>query len=499
MEEEKLSLTRQSQILILGQAISFAFNFLVPIIVVRFFDVAEYGVYKQLFLIIMTVAVILPFGIAESLFYFIPRNKERQQHYITQTLYFLTFSGLIFLAIMFLYGDNILSVLNLSHLHEYTYLLTFYIIFMNLSLPLERILTSQERVKASSFVAVISELLKGICIVISTVITSNLKIVMYSLVCFSFLRIIGFFYFLISRNLIFFSIKKFDTQKIREQARYSFPFGLAVVVATIRRFFHQYFISFLFAPKDFAIYAVGSFQLPLMNVIYATVSSVILIRASEYHQEKKIDKILEVWLSSSRKLALIYFPVTFLFILSSKEFIPIIFTSQYLSSIPFFIVTLLQLPVDVFVTHSILKAYAKNTYILQLNIISLILTAILVYILTYKFGMIGAIIGTTVSYTVVRALEVVIIKRLTGVNWNRFIPWKIFLRIISICSLCAVAVIFIKNINLSSSAFGVFIMESGLFSLLYVLMIYFSGVLSKSEKEDFKKIIYKFKPALFLR
>jgi len=499
MSKEKLSLTKQSQILILGQALSFAFNFLVPVVVVRFFNVSEYGVYKQLFLVIMTVTVILPFGIAESLYYFIPRNKDNQQHYIFQTVGFLFLAGALFLGIMLFRGKSILSSLNLGELNEYVVTLSLYIVFMCISLPLERILVSRERVKLSSSVTVISEVLKGICIVSATVLTRDLKVVMNLLVGFSVLRMAAFFYYLASSNLMFFSIGKLDTKRLKEQLRYSLPFGFAVVVATIRRFFHQYLISFYFAARDFAIYSVGVFQLPLMNVIYTTVSNVALIRISECHQKKEYGKIIEIWLNSSRKLALIYFPVTLLFILSSKEFITIFFTDQYLDSIPFFIVTLLQLPVDVFITHSILKAYNENRYILHLNIIALIMTSILVFALTKKFGMLGATAGTSFSYAFVRILEIVKIKKLIDVTFSRLVPWKIFIRILLACLMCGTATLIVRNLELFGSVQLLFVTELLLFSIMYLLIIYFNGILTTGEKEDIKKIIYKLNPVFFLK
>jgi len=491
---KKLSLTQQSQIIILGQAIAFSFNFLVPVVVVRFFDMAQYGIYKQLFLVIMTLTLILPFGIIESLYYFIPRERKYNQHYIMQTVMFLIFAGLLFLLLMLFIGDRIFSYLNLSHLYTYSFPLYLYIVLMIISLPFEKLMIIQEKVTLSSFITVISETLKGICIISATVITGNLEVVLYALVVFSSLRLIVFFSYLIRNQLLFFSFKKIDINRIKEQMRYAVPFGFAVVVATLRRFLHQYFVSFLFMAKDFAIYAVGSFQLPLMNVIYTSVSNVVLIRISEYQKQNKKNEILQIWLNSARKLALVYFPVAALFMISSREFISVVFTESYLESVPIFMVTLMQLPFDTFITHSVLKAFSETKFIFKVNLIFFIITTLFIYTFIHLWGMIGASIGTVLSFALIRVIEIMKIKRLMGISFDRLIPWRIFIKILFICLICSIITIFAKSFADFSSSLFTLLLELGLFALLYLSIAYNSSLFLRNEKEDMKKLVCKFLP-----
>jgi O-antigen/teichoic acid export membrane protein len=498
-KNRQLSLTRQSQILILGQALAFSFNFLVPVVVVRFFDMSQYGIYKQLFLVIMTLTLILPFGIIESLYYFIPRERKYNQHYIMQTVMFLIFAGLLFLILMLFLGDRIFSSLNLSHLYTYSFPLCLYIVFMITSLPFEKLLIIQQQVKLSSLITVISEILKGVCIITATVITRDLTALLYALILFSALRLFVFFWYMIKKQLLFFSFRKIDLNKIKAQMRYAVPFGFAVVVATLRRYLHQYFISFLFMTKDFAVYAVGSFQLPLMNVIYTSVSNVVLIRISEYQKQKKYNEILQIWINSVRKLAMIYFPVTVLFMISSKEFVSAVFTDRYLESVPIFIVTLMQLPFDTFITHSVLKAFAETKFIFKVNLIFFIVTTLFIYIFIQVWGMIGASIGTVLSFGMIRVVEIVKIKKLMGVSFSRLIPWGIFAKVLSICLICSAITTLLKNSSSFSSPLPTLIMELGLFTFLYVAIVYNSNLLMRNEKEDLKKVVSKLTLGVWLR
>jgi len=491
MSKKDLSLTRQSQILIMGRIISFAFNFMIPIVVVRYLDMTQYGMYKQLFMVFMTLSLVLPFGLIESLYYFIPRKREEQQHYISQTVWFLFLTGSLFVLLFSVFGKNLFSLLNLTQLNEFIIPLAFYVFLMCLALPLEKLLLIEGRVKLVAAGGLISEVTKGICIITATVMTRDLRIILYALLFFSVMRVAVFAGYLFSKRLFLFSFRQLERQKIREHVHYSLPFGLSVVISSLRRFLDQYFVTYLFAAKDFAIYAVGCFQLPLMNLIYQTVSNVVLIRVSEYEKEKNDKKILEVWVNSCRKLGLIYFPMTLLFIVASRDFITVIFTDRYVESVPIFILTLLQLPFNVFITHSILKAFAENRFILNVNVVLLLLTTLLVYLGIHFFGMVGASAANLTAYGLRRIVETLRIKKIIGVQLRKLVPWSIFMKIVGICFLSALPIWVLKGFMHHYSPREMLVLETSIFSLVYIIMVYFSSLLNKSEKDEIRRFVNK--------
>src|SRR5687768_7443469 len=55
-----------------GRMVAFAATFFVPVVLARVLSQAEFGTYKQLFLVYATLYYVAQFGIAESLFYFVP-------------------------------------------------------------------------------------------------------------------------------------------------------------------------------------------------------------------------------------------------------------------------------------------------------------------------------------------------------------------------------------------------------------------------------------------
>src|ERR1051325_3858074 len=70
------STLKPTLLLMCGRSAAFAVTFLIPVVLVRTFDQAAFGTYKQLFLIYGTLFSLAQFGMAESLYYFLPNNPK---------------------------------------------------------------------------------------------------------------------------------------------------------------------------------------------------------------------------------------------------------------------------------------------------------------------------------------------------------------------------------------------------------------------------------------
>src|SRR2546428_13916956 len=68
--------------LMTGRIVGFAVAFCLPIVLVRVFGPAEFGTYKQLFLIHGTLLGIAQLGMAESLYYFLPNASQNGGRYV---------------------------------------------------------------------------------------------------------------------------------------------------------------------------------------------------------------------------------------------------------------------------------------------------------------------------------------------------------------------------------------------------------------------------------
>src|SRR5580693_1201897 len=84
--------------LIAARTLSFAVTFLIPVVLVRVFDQAAFGAYKQLFLLYVVLYAIAQVGMAESLYYFIPTNPGRGGGIVMNSVIMLSLAGAACLA-----------------------------------------------------------------------------------------------------------------------------------------------------------------------------------------------------------------------------------------------------------------------------------------------------------------------------------------------------------------------------------------------------------------
>src|ERR1700726_2240808 len=93
VKEKSGSLTAHVSWLMFAKTLAFVFNLALPVLVVRRLDLVQFGVYKQLFLIIATSVAVLQFGFGMSAYYFLPREPDRQPEIIFNILAFHTAIG----------------------------------------------------------------------------------------------------------------------------------------------------------------------------------------------------------------------------------------------------------------------------------------------------------------------------------------------------------------------------------------------------------------------
>jgi O-antigen/teichoic acid export membrane protein len=86
------SFLRRAGPLVLARFASAVVTTVVPLVLARAMAIEEYGTYKQLFLVGVTLTSILAFGIPQSLYYFLPRT-EQGRPYIVHVLVLLAGSA----------------------------------------------------------------------------------------------------------------------------------------------------------------------------------------------------------------------------------------------------------------------------------------------------------------------------------------------------------------------------------------------------------------------
>src|SRR5690348_10180283 len=91
------SLERGAGPLVVGRAASVVTGLVLPVVLARQLDAPSYGTYKQIFLVANLVTYSLQLGLAQSLFYFVPRatSEDERRAFIGQTQVLLAIVALV--------------------------------------------------------------------------------------------------------------------------------------------------------------------------------------------------------------------------------------------------------------------------------------------------------------------------------------------------------------------------------------------------------------------
>src|SRR5688572_25479783 len=75
-QKHRRSLTAQAFWLLIAKTLAFVFAFALPVLLTRSLSQNEYGLFKQVFLIITTATALLPLGFGMSAYYYLPREDD---------------------------------------------------------------------------------------------------------------------------------------------------------------------------------------------------------------------------------------------------------------------------------------------------------------------------------------------------------------------------------------------------------------------------------------
>ncbi len=142
--------------LVLARLFTAGLTLSIPLVLARVLSLEEYGTYYQLFLIAMTLYYVLPIGVVQSLYYFLPR-AEQKRPYLGQTLLFMSAAGVVAAVLVALLLEPVAGLFSNPALLEYRLPLAIYTALLLGSFPLEVSLTSQGRTKQSAVVYLVSD------------------------------------------------------------------------------------------------------------------------------------------------------------------------------------------------------------------------------------------------------------------------------------------------------------------------------------------------------
>jgi O-antigen/teichoic acid export membrane protein len=415
------SLTKQASLLMAGRFLSMPFAFLVPIVLARTFSQEEFGYYKQLFLVFNVLLPFIDFGITNSLYYFMPRFPESKNTFVGQTIILTIILCLFAMACFFFFPNEIAQIFTKENkIGQFVTLLGIFIICWHLSNLLEVVLIIEKRAFAAGIVTFLSESVRSIVSIVVVLLGYGLKELLVALVAVALFRCSFMAYYLLSRYDIQWGIQR---DSITRQLAYSASFGAAVIISGLVGNVHLYIVSLTSTATEFAIFAVGCFQLPLLLVVVDSIAKTSLVRMAELrNHENALEEIARVISNSCRKLWLIFFPIfVFLFVVAD-EFIELLFTAQYLPSVNIFRIFIFMIPISAILIQHVLRAFGDTKFILANNGFCLFCSIYLCWLGKSTFGLPGVALGVIFAQINWKLIFLFRCKKILHVKLSKLIP-----------------------------------------------------------------------------
>jgi O-antigen/teichoic acid export membrane protein len=394
-----------------ARTVGFVCGLALPIVLARVFTKDQFGTYRQVFVLVNTSVVMLTFNFSISAYYFLPRRPEKSNAVVLHNLLYHAVAGLLPLLMLVLYPDFLHILSSGEMLRPFSDLIGVVIAAWIFSSLLEQLATARGDVQWSTTFIVGSQLTKTVLLVGAGVLFRTVEAVLYAALIQCTLQAAALVWYAQRRFPGLWS--SFDKAMLIEQIRFVIPTGITGVVYAFQADLHNYIVANQFSPAEYAIYAVGTTQIPFIGILRDSINTVMLPRVAKLQQEGAKAEILRIMLKAWRKTGAGLLPIFSVLLLLRTEFITVLYGRAYMAASSIFAINLLLLLLTVFVTDAVVRAHIEiRGWMIRMRLLSLAIQVIASVVFIRFFGMTGALLGMAAGFVFERLVNIQVILRM---------------------------------------------------------------------------------------
>ncbi len=388
----------------------------------------ELGSYQQLTLIYALVSPLLLGGIPTALQYFMPRSAARkeQQLWVADTYLVMGLFGLTFAVLLVVFRGQVASLLNNASLTHAIILYTPFVFFSFMIAIMPAALVSVRRARMSAITTAATALCITGGVITAALIDPHVESLAVgvsigaAIACIlsigAVLKVLGVYW---RRHRL--------VDRWRRLLAFGVPLALTGLAGQIAFTMDRLVVSTNFSPARYAIYAVGSVELPIAVLIQQSANSVLIPAIASRHVEGDHVGVALLWKEAIRKTSLIMLPLFAFFMVMASDTVRILFGPHFAQSVIIFRIYLFLLPLRVATYGLIPQAIGKTSINLSASLVSLVVNAILAVSFVSIFGFVGPAIATPVATVVLVAYYLVRLRPLVAIRLNELLPWRLIL------------------------------------------------------------------------
>lgn len=404
----------RSLIIFVSKLTEYGFRLILPYFLVRLMTIADFGAYRQFFLLEAYIAVLFQFGVSQSLYYFIPRDERNAGAYLINSL---ALNCLVF-AVAFtgigLVRQPLSAWLNMAILDNAFWHLAIYTMILMLTASCNCYLIAVQKIKASAVLTILGQLVTSLVAVAAAFYWKDLPRIILAIIA---ARALVLFIML---AFIQFRLRGFRAESYLKdiwiQVRYGVVLGFAGTAVALQTKLHHIFISRYYGLEPYAIYSVGCTEIPLMSLFSQSVALVALGKFALLEKEGDWDGIRQLWTRILTSMYAVAIPVIILLLAVSEPLIRFMFTDTYIEALPIFrINTLIKLNL-IFNATLVLRAMNRNDMTIKVNLGVLLATPFALYGGMMAAGTAGVIAAQCLLLISGRVILLACLNRISGAD-----------------------------------------------------------------------------------
>lgn len=406
-----------------GKVVQFAAWLVTLAVLARRLDKDQLGLFQQGWLLIGTFTPILLLGLPQGINYFLPRLDDRQGRRTVWLSLALIASVAVPLGALFVFFPDVpAAIVGEQRLAPYAGILVF-ILLGNLPSyffePLA-IFRNRQRTLMLFQTAYWTTFCAAVLIVSRSV---DIRIL--------FLAIAGLG---LARTLVtlFFIQRQFGRHAAEESAPVLRPLAtMAAVLAPVAILdvlslqIDKYVVSHWLDSREFAVYFMGSIEIPFIPLIIAAVTATLIPELSHLLGKNEKEQALGILNRSMIRLAWLFFPLFGYLLFFGSIWIPLVFGEEYRSSVPVFLTFLGLVPIRVLNTHPLFMAAGLQRYLLRGRLLDLGLNfAGSIALITTPLGLLGPAVAAVAATFAHKAYQTNALMRELKIPLAEVYPWS---------------------------------------------------------------------------
>lgn len=458
------TLIRSTVILAFSRFANYSLLILSPILLVRILDPDSFGQYREFMAYAMLLASIATFSIPSNLLYFIPHQPANTRQYSSNSNWMVFGTSTLMCILVWLFRESINRNTSADFLAP---LMIYVFLFVNLDI-VESYWLARKQASRVLYYSTSRTIVRLTAVLCTAAITHSVDAVLTALIVAEIVRILVVVVILNRERLLSLRI---NPTVLRQQLTFIVPLGLASSLHFLNLYVGQIAIAVKLGVAALAIYTIGSYQVPILDIVRSAISDAIFPDMVHEATRDDTDR-LRLWKRGNIAYSFLIVPTFVVLIWYADVLIPFVFTEQYADAIPIFRILLIVMVVQCFEFSSPLRAANRNRFLLAGNGILLgvnILCILIFFIYFENIAIFGPAIGIVFGYVIQLLFLAWCILNVYRIRVHELLKWR-SLAVICLCAALMSPVLVVGEYVDAPDLVRV-VVFSTLFSIGYLILI----------------------------